>query len=552
MKEITRIHIAKTAYEIEVTAKKHLEKYLKSLEEYTDDKDVIIDIEIRMTELLRERGVTPGGVIASDDIASLREQLGEPYEFAGEDGDMAVGAFDEDDRRRLFRDSDRAVLGGVLAGIAAYFKVNPLWLRLGFLVVTIMSFGMAAFAYAIFWLVIPSTRTAAEKLQLLGKPVTAKSIKELNSYEEVQGSAGRIPILQQVLMVAIGVGCLVTAFIVFGLTLWSGIVAISSDSVSRFASGSLGFGNDQTWLIWLGVGLVGFGMLLLVALLSLIAYGLLSRRLTRRMVVSGIIIIALGVTSVAIVAGGAATQSWRNRDEIHRLYKTSKVALPKTFSTIRTLKVTGLPSDSTESYAYAVNVRYIADGSTPRYEWSALPGTKPKVVVEGEMAVLTMVSSDNYRDLATQPQLVVHGPKLDALIVASNASVAYSVGKQDSLAAESIGSGASISVDGSILSAIVSGKNSYIDLSQSSVKQLSVDASTGLSVLAGTVYSLSVVQPDVCPASGANQETSVRVEAVSSGEMSYNGVKQSAKTHVGNCATIVIGDDENSNYQEGV
>jgi hypothetical protein len=32
MKEITRIHIAKKAYDIELDAKKQLEKYLKSLE----------------------------------------------------------------------------------------------------------------------------------------------------------------------------------------------------------------------------------------------------------------------------------------------------------------------------------------------------------------------------------------------------------------------------------------------------------------------------------------------------------------------------------------
>ena len=52
MNEITRIHIAKTAYDIEIAAKKQLEKYIKSLETYTQDSDVLTDIEIRMTELL--------------------------------------------------------------------------------------------------------------------------------------------------------------------------------------------------------------------------------------------------------------------------------------------------------------------------------------------------------------------------------------------------------------------------------------------------------------------------------------------------------------------
>ena len=79
MKEITRIHLAKTAYDIEVTAKKQLEKYITSLESYTQDADVLADVEIRMTELLAERKVQPGGVIAADDVAAIRAQLGEPY-----------------------------------------------------------------------------------------------------------------------------------------------------------------------------------------------------------------------------------------------------------------------------------------------------------------------------------------------------------------------------------------------------------------------------------------------------------------------------------------
>ncbi len=91
MNEVTRIHIAKTAYDIEIAAKKQLEKYIKSLEAYTQDSDVLTDIEIRMTEILGERGVKPGGVISSDDVSALRKQLGEPYEFADGEGDIAVG-----------------------------------------------------------------------------------------------------------------------------------------------------------------------------------------------------------------------------------------------------------------------------------------------------------------------------------------------------------------------------------------------------------------------------------------------------------------------------
>ena len=48
MKEITRIHLAKTPYDIEVDAKKALEKYLKAIERAMRDDDVMYEIEARM------------------------------------------------------------------------------------------------------------------------------------------------------------------------------------------------------------------------------------------------------------------------------------------------------------------------------------------------------------------------------------------------------------------------------------------------------------------------------------------------------------------------
>lgn len=56
MKEITRIHIAKQAYDIETTAKKDFEKYMKKLELYAGDPEILADIEIRITSYRQFRG----------------------------------------------------------------------------------------------------------------------------------------------------------------------------------------------------------------------------------------------------------------------------------------------------------------------------------------------------------------------------------------------------------------------------------------------------------------------------------------------------------------
>src|SRR5690606_5379965 len=134
MKEITRIHIAKVAYDIELGAKKDIEKYMTALERYANDPDILDDIEIRITELLTERGVQAGGVIAAGDVAAVRAQLGEPSDFASEDAQpiddtLEVGS---EQTRRIYRDTDNAMLGGVLAGLAKYLNTDPLWVRLVF------------------------------------------------------------------------------------------------------------------------------------------------------------------------------------------------------------------------------------------------------------------------------------------------------------------------------------------------------------------------------------------------------------------------------------
>ena len=75
MKEITRIHLAKIPYEIEIYAKKRLEKYLKDLKIYSGDEDIFEDVEIRITEILAELGIKEGGVITEKKFQKLRLKL---------------------------------------------------------------------------------------------------------------------------------------------------------------------------------------------------------------------------------------------------------------------------------------------------------------------------------------------------------------------------------------------------------------------------------------------------------------------------------------------
>ena len=114
MKEITRIHLAKIPYEIEIYAKKRLEKYLKDLKIYSGDEDIFEDVEIRITEILAELGIKEGGVITEKEISKIEAQIGSPevfqdLNFDGENEEIRIPKIS----KKLFRDEQNGMISGV-------------------------------------------------------------------------------------------------------------------------------------------------------------------------------------------------------------------------------------------------------------------------------------------------------------------------------------------------------------------------------------------------------------------------------------------------------
>lgn len=549
MNEITRIHIAKVAYDVEVGAKKQLEKYIKSLETYTQDDEVLADIEIRITEILAERNVAAGGVISSEDITAIRKQLGEPYEFADGDGDIAVGSENEDNQtHRLYRSLDNAVAGGVLSGMAGYFNVNPLWTRLVFILLTFISFGFSLVLYFVLWVIIPPARTAAEKLQLAGKPVTLESIRELSAIEETSQTRSIAPVIRRVLTIVAGVTSGIAALATLSFTVWGAVVIVTQDYMPRFAEGVLGVGVQYAWMPWLLFWIALAGMLLLTALFSIIAYAFLAKKLTKRMVVTGVVIIGLGMISLASFITITATQSWRLANEAQSLSQTTKLNLPKEFAAVQALEIENpTQSSDTGNFTAFSSIQYIVDEGAPRYELTALPKAKVTVKMDGQTARLSLDIPQDYRNAFVQPSLTIYGPALGTLTANGLRTTYYNnVGTQDLLQLTLGKNYNDVTVNGTFQSVVVSGKGS-VDLGSSAVQSLDVRSEQPLSVLAGTVRELIVTQPDVCPSSTYSGETRVTVSGVTSGQMTYNGKQMAAETKRTGCAEVVVGDNEYDN-----
>ncbi len=249
MKEITRIHLAKTPFSAEIDAKKSLEKYLNLIQKNMHaEPEAMREIEARMVELLAERGVAKDGVIGNYDVLAIQKQMGEPRDFS-DGSDNAETDVDVDDEvlgnssKQLMRDTEHGLIGGVCAGVAAYFGVNPLWIRLIAIFSPFITFGTAVLIYIVMWLSIPEARTASDKLRMRGEPVTLDALKRLSvddsTKKQAASTAAKIfRFLLGIILALIAFGLLV-ALLVGGVFGFGAVAALNGFTAQSWAWGLL-------------------------------------------------------------------------------------------------------------------------------------------------------------------------------------------------------------------------------------------------------------------------------------------------------------------------
>ena len=85
---------------------------------------------------------------------------------------------DDQIRRRLYRDGDNRVLGGVCSGLGAYFNFDMVALRVIFVVLFFLGVGASFLIYIILWIVVPKAKTTAQRLEMRGKDATISNIEK--------------------------------------------------------------------------------------------------------------------------------------------------------------------------------------------------------------------------------------------------------------------------------------------------------------------------------------------------------------------------------------
>jgi phage shock protein PspC (stress-responsive transcriptional regulator) len=375
MNEITHIHLGHQPFAISVTAHRELKNYLSAIEKEVDDKEVMSEVELRIAELLDERGLSGDKVVLSADIADVMEQLGSPADFSGKDDVVEEPAAAEKPAKRLFRDTDNALIAGVSAGIANYTGLDVVIIRLLFVILAIFGSGLGIVIYILLWLAVPPAESASEKLQMHGKPVTLEALKDSVSQADVPGTVQRVnrrilPVINGIFRVSVkllGIGFILAGLGVLIGTAFIKIYMLLHDN-KLFQENLFPVGVREEWLLYIALGLA------VVAAVFLLLTGIaaLKRSWPLRGWLTGALagLFLLGSTvGVALAADAAPHIRERYESTLH----TSAVKGIQPFSKVVT---TGeIDISYVSSPTYAANVHYVDHPDLSKLKINVKDGT---------------------------------------------------------------------------------------------------------------------------------------------------------------------------------
>ena len=181
MKKVVNAGIGGHSFVIDEDAYQRLETYLAHFRARLQggEDEVMEDLENRISELFLAEINQPSQVVTLDMVQRIIAQLGMPdgsYETASGDADHSS---DTPAPKKFYRDPDGKNIAGVCSGIALYFDIDVVLVRILFLVLLFAGTG-GFWIYLIVWIVAPLADTPAKKCEMRGIPATAENMSKFN------------------------------------------------------------------------------------------------------------------------------------------------------------------------------------------------------------------------------------------------------------------------------------------------------------------------------------------------------------------------------------
>lgn len=365
MNKILNINLGGYAITIDDDAYEYLNAYLDSLRKRFSESEgrdeIVHDIESRLGEIISQ-SMGNRSIVMLPDVEAAVEIMGKPEDFGGEASSSGSGSGSSTGSssssrkkssgstvrtgKRLFRDEEDAVVGGVCSGLSAYFGMHdPVWMRLIFVLLTFLSAGFWIPAYILLWVLVPPAKTAADRLAMRGEPINVDNIaKEIeDSFERISNEFGSqkksgdgkdrsfsnamssgVSVLGQmfgfVVRFVAKFGLLIAAIVAFGLFIalavsWvAGIWGLFAaapfvDYFSPFSSGMTWLGFANVFFLF-GIPVLGLSLMFAKALFKMRTPAWLSTGLTLFWVInviSAFALLAIGAKNYR--SGGTSTKS---------------------------------------------------------------------------------------------------------------------------------------------------------------------------------------------------------------------------------------------------
>ena len=186
MKKTISIHLVGSNFLVEEDAyelvKNYLDRLNESLKKSPDKKEICEDVELRIAELATAYLSEKKQVVTFDEMSTIIATLGQPEDFLedeipGEKDEKTAEKIFSKKERRLFRDTENSVIAGICSGLAAYFNIDTVVLRIIFILLGFAGGFIIPF-YIIMWFIVPKAKTNIDRLQMQGKPINLENLKD--------------------------------------------------------------------------------------------------------------------------------------------------------------------------------------------------------------------------------------------------------------------------------------------------------------------------------------------------------------------------------------
>ena len=180
MNKTVNINLGGMFFYIDEDAYQKLTRYFdaikRSLSNSSGQDEIIKDIEMRVSELLTEKQKSEKHVVGLKEVDEVIAIMGQPEDYKIDD-ESSPSDISSPKIRKLYRDTENGIIGGVLAGLGYYLGIDKVWLRITMLSLVLLG-GTGVLAYIILWVVIPEAKTTSEKIEMVGEPVTISNIEK--------------------------------------------------------------------------------------------------------------------------------------------------------------------------------------------------------------------------------------------------------------------------------------------------------------------------------------------------------------------------------------